>query len=266
MSFASFLRRGGRGGTAERIDEGSPWWGEHMARYGYAVERVVGKTVLDVACGVGYGLPRLQRTARWVVGADIDPAAAEQARQALVAGRGEVVVSDAAKLPFGDSHFEAVTSFETLEHLPKSDEFLREISRVLAPGGIFFVSTPNANYTLPVDGKPRNRYHVREYRPAEFAAELGRHFLVVELLGQRLSSRYVVPPFEWDMRDVADPVIRTNAVVRKVLYHCPSGLRERMSELLWGHPFFPNESHYSFSSVGVDDASVLLAVCTSRVT
>jgi 2-polyprenyl-3-methyl-5-hydroxy-6-metoxy-1,4-benzoquinol methylase len=264
MKLSRLARGRTKRGYEERVGPGSPWWGEHVSRYEYAAPYVKGRVVLDVACGVGYGLPRLQETAKWVVGADIDPGAVEKARRTLAPGRGEVVVSDATRLPFGEAHFEAITSFETLEHLTQPDEFLREVSRVLAPTGVFLLSTPNANYTRPIDGKPRNPYHVREYRPAELAAELGRHFRVVKLLGQRLNSRFVVPPFESDMRDVADPVIRMNAMIRKVLYRCPSGPRDRMSQILWGHPFFPSESDYSFSSVGVDEASVLLAVCASR--
>lgn len=262
MSLSRLLRKRQNIGPAERIERSSPWWGEHMARYAYVIERVAGKTVLDVACGTGYGLPRLQTTAKWVVGVDLDPSAVERARRELDSGRGEVIVADATHLPFEDGRFDVVTSFETLEHLPKRTEFLREISRVLASSGVLFISTPNAYYTRPIDGKPRNPYHLHEYDPAELVTALKEHFGVVELVGQKLSARFVVPPFDWDLQDVSDPVILANAFVRKVLLRLPSRGRDRASMLLWGHPFFPNESDYRFSRVGVDDASVLLAVCT----
>ena len=262
IRLAKWMRRHRDSGPAERIDHSSPWWGEHMARYAFVELRVAGRTVLDVACGTGYGLPRLQKTAKWVVGVDIDERAAELARREVDPKRGEVLVADATRLPFGDGHFDAVTSFETLEHLPRRGEFLREISRVLSDGGVFFVSTPNANYTRPIDGKPRNPYHLHEYHSAELVAELEACFGGVELVGQRLDSRFVVPPFDWDLQQERDPVIRANAFVRRFVRRLPSVARDHASALLWGHTFFPHESDYRFSAVGVEEASVLLAICT----
>jgi SAM-dependent methyltransferase len=262
MSVSRLLRIGRNNGPAERVDRASPWFGEHMARYAYAAERVRGKTVLDVACGTGYGLSALQTSAKWVVGVDLDPSAVECAKKELAPGRGEVLMADASQLPFEDGHFDAVTSFETLAALPRRTEFLREIVRVLAPSGELLISTPNARYTLPVNGKPRNPFHLHEYDPAELVTDLKEHFGRVELVGQKLDARFVVPPFDWDMREVTDPLIRANAFVRKVVLRLPSKAREQTSRLLWGHSFFPKDSDYHFSSVGVEEASVLFAICT----
>jgi 2-polyprenyl-3-methyl-5-hydroxy-6-metoxy-1,4-benzoquinol methylase len=258
----SLMRHKRNSGPAERIDRGSPWWGEHMARYRFAVERVRGKTVLDVACGTGYGLAALQAMAKWVVGVDLDPSAVQCARLELHPGGGEVILADATRIPFEDGHFDAVTSFETLEHLPKRTEFLSEISRVLAPSGELLISTPNARYTRPIDGRPRNPYHLHEYEPDELVAALHEHFHKVELIGQKLDARFVVPPFDWDLRDVRDPFIRANAFVRKVIFRLPEKARDPTSWLLWGHSFFPKECDYHFSPIGVEEAGVLVAICT----
>ncbi|MDP9001783.1 MAG: class I SAM-dependent methyltransferase, partial [Myxococcota bacterium] len=188
-----------------------------------------------------------------------------RARKEISSDRGEVVQADATRMPFEEGRFDVVTSFETLEHLPKRKEFLREVSRVLASDGVLFISTPNALYTLPIDGKPRNPYHLYEYEPAELVAELKEDFGEVDLVGQKLSARFVVPPFDWDLRSETDPVIRANAWVRKVVLRLPPEARDPTSMLLWGHSFFPRESDYRFSGVGVDEASVLLAVCSRPV-
>ena len=62
------------------------------------------------------------------------------------------VCGDALALPFGEGTVEAVLGLEILEHLPEPEAALRELRRVLAPGGLLIVSTPNAEYlseTLP---------------------------------------------------------------------------------------------------------------------
>ncbi len=74
--------------------------------------------------------------------------------------------------------FDFVISFQVIEHIKRDDLFLEEIVRVLKPGGIFFVSTPNIETTLA-----RNPYHVREYTLNQFKRLLSSRFEVIESLG-----------------------------------------------------------------------------------
>lgn len=251
-------------GSEERIDPASPWWGEHMARYGRARSFTAGKRVLDVACGTGYGLRALAEDAAWVVGVDVDEDALRRARAELPAGKGEVVRADALQLPFADGHFDVVTSFETIEHLEQRGRFLAELRRVLSPAGALLLSTPNARYTLPVEGRPRNPFHLHEYTPEELSDELGVHFAEVEVWGQVLTSRFVVPPFDWDQRQVTDPVLRAASAFRRVLHRLPGPARDRTSRVLWGHDFFPRAEDYWFSQRAVPVAPVLFATCRGR--
>ena len=85
-------------------------------------------------------------------------------------------------MPFADESFDGVTSFETLEHLHERSQFLAELRRVLRPGGSLVLSTPNASYTKPVNGKPSNPFHIFEYTPLELRAELEVTQLIVEVL------------------------------------------------------------------------------------
>jgi SAM-dependent methyltransferase len=130
---------------------------EHYARYAWAATLVRGD-VLDVACGTGYGARLLERCAR-VSGVDRDEEAIELARSRAA---GRFIVAEMPPIPFGDNAFDFVVCFETVEHIADDQRFVREIARVLRPGGQLLVSTPNKDVSSP-DGAPINPWHVREY-------------------------------------------------------------------------------------------------------
>jgi len=140
---------------------------EHYARYVWASARVRGD-VLDVACGTGYGARMLVRHAR-VSGVDRDKKAIDRALSRVT---GTFLVAEVPPIPFPDDSFDFVVSFETVEHILDDREFIREIRRVLRPGGTLLMSTPNKNISAP-DGAPRNRWHIREYTLDSFTALLG---------------------------------------------------------------------------------------------
>lgn len=75
-------------------------------------------------------------------------------------------------------------SFETIEHLNEHDKFLSEARRVLRPGGIFIVSTPDRDNYSPAD-RQANPYHVLELTQSEFSNLLRRHFPHVAMGWQR---------------------------------------------------------------------------------
>jgi SAM-dependent methyltransferase len=241
----------------------SPWWGIHAARYQFALPHVAGCRVLDIACGTGYGLPVLQTRARWVVGVDIDVDTARKARSEIGSGPEAVVVADGCILPFSDASFDVITSFETLEHLERRAQFLAELRRVLTTGGLCIISTPNATYTRPVNGRPRNPHHVFEYTPAELIAELNNHFSTIELLGQVLGSHYVLSPFLEDQERLPRTVrAQTRLFLWRVINKAPAAVRDHLSRALWGHPLFPGDTDYTFSVATAEEASVLVALCS----
>jgi SAM-dependent methyltransferase len=98
--------------------------------------------VLDLGCGAGTTTRRvlLDCGISSVVGADLSAAAVR--RYVDVLGRPAVRV-DATALPFGDASFDMVISDDVVEHLVDTDEYAREIHRVLRPGGWLMLSTPN---------------------------------------------------------------------------------------------------------------------------
>ena len=248
---------------ANVIDAGrlSPYWGEHAARYFYALPFVEYKTVLDIACGTGYGAGLLAGKASFVAGVDIDFEAARAAKEQC-GNNAAVLLGNGLGLPFSDNSFDVITSFETLEHLHERSMFVQELKRVLRQGGTLFLSTPNAVYTKPVNGRPSNPFHIHEYTPEELRAELGSHFKVKSLLGQTLSGSFQIPPF-YDAQKRLPRGLATQLQLFgwKAFNKIPFNIRESLSDALWGKPFYPTENDYHFEESTLDTAPVLLAVC-----
>lgn len=158
---------------------------EHFHRYFFARELARGRAVLDIACGEGYGSAYLSQVAASVVGVDIDPATVEHAQANYGRDNIEFRAGSTLEIPLPDASVDLVVSFETIEHFYDHDTFLREVKRVLKPGGLFMVSTPERDLYSPPN-TDSNPYHVHEMTRAEFQRLLDRHFGHVELLLQRV--------------------------------------------------------------------------------
>ena len=102
--------------------------------------------ILDCGCGLGWFLKVIgELTSCRLVGLDIDRTRLGRARRE-VGGRAELVTGDAVALPFGDRTFDKVILSEVLEHLPDDLGALREVWRVLRPGGVVAITVPNHDY------------------------------------------------------------------------------------------------------------------------
>ncbi len=160
---------------------------EHLHRY-HAVKKIVeGKTVLDIACGEGYGTAILARNAKKVIGVDIDEESIIHARKQYspVASNLEFITGDAISIPLEDDSVDVVISFETIEHINEKTQqnFIIEVRRVLRKGGCLVISTPDiANYSERYDHK--NEFHEKEFDKKEFTDFLGHYFTGVTLFTQ----------------------------------------------------------------------------------
>jgi SAM-dependent methyltransferase len=171
---------------------------EHKSRYRFAANTTAPQRLLDIACGSGLGFWHFPDVPL-VVGADLEVDALRLADDARAGAPNAVALArtDGTALPFRSGAFDVITSFETVEHIPDDESFLMELARVLSPHGALLMSTPNAIITGPSFGVPRNPFHIREYKPAQFRDLLLASFADVTLLGQRVIPSFGPCPL-WD--------------------------------------------------------------------
>jgi SAM-dependent methyltransferase len=158
-------------------------WQEHLSRYELARRWCRGVRVLDAGCGCGYGTAALAETAAEALGLDLSSEAIAYAREHYKGPKLRFAEGDVCATPFPGGRFDVVVAFEVIEHLPDAEAFLKEVRRVLAPGGKLLVSTPNRLYYTEERGY-QNPFHAREYDRAEFAGLLGARFAHCLLLEQ----------------------------------------------------------------------------------
>jgi SAM-dependent methyltransferase len=156
---------------------------EHYHRYLYSRAFCRERDVLDVASGEGYGAAQLAQVARHVVGVEYSGTTARNAAENFPRPNLCFVQADARSLPLRGASVDVVTSFETIEHFDRQEDFVAEVRRVLRTGGIFIVSTPDRHVYSP-PGSPTNPFHVHEFDRTEFLEVLHRHFRYVSMVRQ----------------------------------------------------------------------------------
>lgn len=159
----------------------------------YMLARGLGRglDVLDMASGEGFGSFFLAQTARSVIGIDLDETTVFHAATTYRADNLEYRVGDPRSIPLPDASVDLVTSFGTIERFYEQDALLREVRRVLRPGGRLVVSCLDSAVALrgTADADPP---HVRELSRAEFTGLLHGCFGHVVLAGQRTLSGSVI--------------------------------------------------------------------------
>lgn len=161
--------------TAERVSrDASDNYVFQRSRLAYVeASRMVSGRVLEIGTGTGYGAEIIAPYAECFT--TIDKTRSEEL--GVLPENVEFVEAKVPPLPFADASFDYVVSFQVIEHIAKDKEFVREVHRVLKPGGKFIVSTPNKPMSLT-----RNPWHVREYTASQFSALLSS-FSSVEARG-----------------------------------------------------------------------------------
>jgi SAM-dependent methyltransferase len=143
------------------------------------VPPVAGTTVLDVPCGQGFYLHRYRYVEPLctAIGVELDPDTLDRGRRA-VAGLGVPLANASIYfLPFCAESFDAAICSEVLEHLDDDVAALREVRRVLRPGGTVAITVPNANYPFwwdPVN-KTLEALTARHIRRGPFAGIWAGH-------------------------------------------------------------------------------------------
>ena len=162
--------------TAKRISAGDQLTFHYELALNFLSDQM---HVLDIACGTGYGTRIIAPHVRSVVGADIDPDTVEKATSLSASHTNiEFMIGDVTSLDQPSNRFDAVTSMETIEHVDDI-AYMTELHRVLIPGGILILSTPQNSYgAIPI-----NAEHQREYSLDEITRLCSRYFTIEKVVG-----------------------------------------------------------------------------------
>lgn len=114
--------------------------GRRMRQIMLLIAAQPGERILEVGCGAGHILASLP--AGELYGIDLSTSMVTKA-QARLGTRADIRKGDALALPYADNSFDKIICSEVLEHVPEPGTALREIARVLKPGGIAVVTVPN---------------------------------------------------------------------------------------------------------------------------
>jgi ubiquinone/menaquinone biosynthesis C-methylase UbiE len=207
--------------TGERFlpeREGEIWY-EHWHRYALASQLSQHRTVLDVACGEGYGAALVAENADRVVGVDISADAVRHARsryghQANL----EFIPASCDCLPFPDASFDLAISFETIEHIETQTAFIAELARVLRPDGVLLLSSPNKRLYSDAHDY-HNEFHVRELYRNELEELLREAFPHRSWMGQKLLFHSAIWP---ENQSVAAMEYLVGDGGQVAAGHCPS--------------------------------------------
>ena len=156
---------------------------EHLARYEWAARAAAGRTVLDAGCGTAYGTRLLAEAgACEVTGVDIAGPVLEIVAPTMP-DNVTLREGDLRALRDEDDTYELVVCFEVIEHFEDPLSVLDELVRVLVPGGVLLVSSPNRG--VYQEGNP---HHLHEFTPDELRAALAERLGNVGLVRQ---SNYI---------------------------------------------------------------------------
>jgi SAM-dependent methyltransferase len=170
--------------TGERVTTDcagfNPTYQRHVAAYRLCAPLLPPGRVLDLGCGIGHSYREL--APRQTVGVDLDPGA-------LAGQERETVRADMRRLPFSDGSFGSVLAVHSIEHVPDAEAVLREVVRVLEPGGRAVFVTPN-RLTFGLSDEIIDPYHYVEYDARQLGALCAPFFAAVELAGIHGSAGY----------------------------------------------------------------------------
>ncbi len=141
--------------------------------------------VLEVGCGEGYGSNLLSQYVEKVVGLDIDDKTIKHASNKYSSENCIFKTYNGIKIPYKDNTFDAVVSFQVIEHIQDDENYVSEILRVLKQASPFILTTPNREYRLDPGQRPWNRFHVREYSASSLEDLLSSTFSDVTIWGIR---------------------------------------------------------------------------------
>jgi SAM-dependent methyltransferase len=168
--------------TVPGLAEENYWFRRHEVVYERLAERCAERDVLEAGCGEGYGADLIADVAHRVIGLDYDESAVAHVRARYP--RVQMHHGNLAELPLDACTVDVVVNFQVIEHLWDQGQFVAECLRVLRPGGVLLMSTPNRITFSPGRDTPINPFHTRELNAAEMTELISdAGFSVESMLG-----------------------------------------------------------------------------------
>jgi len=166
-------------------------------RYIESLNYIKGLDVLDIASGIGWGSFLMSTIAKSVKGIDLSQEAINTSNKYYSNTNISYELGNSKRILSEENLYDAIISFETLEHVENVNIFIEELYRVGKPNALLILSTPNGYCTkLKKDSKPSNPFHLEEYFKDELYKMLEEKWEVVEYKGQY--------PIKHDSNDVIE--------------------------------------------------------------
>lgn len=157
--FSHFVRTGYLH-TGERVcpDFPNEIFENHLKVYKFLQQFVGEKELLEIGFGTGYGTALLSGTAKSIEAIDYSAQALRYAQSRYKRPNVRFQQMSAEKLVFPNECFDMTLSSEVFEHLRDHEAHVKELARVLRPGGISFIATPD-----PSLSEGHNEFHTKEW-------------------------------------------------------------------------------------------------------
>jgi len=167
--------------TSAHISSDNPLHQRLLKAYHVAVPYISGD-LLELGCGEGRGVQLLAPLASSYVALDKITEVINRLSKQYPHYQFRQSVFPPIDLP--DAQYDTIVSFQVIEHIQNDELFLKEIARLLKPGGKAMISTPNIRMTLS-----RNPWHIREYTADQLTEKCSKYFSKVEMMGIAGSPR-----------------------------------------------------------------------------
>lgn len=244
----------------------------HIFAYEFAEKQLPQNClVLEAGSGEGYGTYQLSQSAKIknIIGIDVDAETIAHASKKYISTNCSFKHYNGNKIPFADESFDAVISFQVIEHIENDKNYVAEIFRILKNNGILILSTPNRVSRLKPGQKPWNRFHVREYDNNTLKEILRTKFQNIQILGVKGNveiqqnemnrTKKIMKIISFDplnLRNVIPEKIKNIIIkaLKKIIFKKPEIIKEDFISKYSTKDFYTIQNNF-------DDSLDLLAIC-----
>lgn len=187
----------------ERISKGGPLMTKDMEVLNdFVVSKIQGVT-LDVGCGMGYSTKKIAIKSKEVIGIDPDKDSIEWAKKDFNSNNIKYFCGITSELDYKD-YFDTIICVEVIEHVKDYRSFLKDLKKMLKMGGKLIITTPNRNKPNRDLPKPKDPYHIREWRSQEFIEILEKYFKINNVYGLDIKNMEII---ETQKNNTLSPII-----------------------------------------------------------